>query len=216
MNGIEPGGPDGPLSYQRQKILRFVRRFTQREGYPPTLREIGQAVGLAPSSVHYHPSVLQDAGYLTRGTGRPRTAVEAAGPAAGRWPAGGVQVPLVGRIAAGVPLLAEQMIEDTFWLPRRLVGEGTLFMLKVAGDSMSGAGIADGDLVVVRKQPVAENGEIVAAAITTDGEAEATVKTLQRVNGHVWLMPQNPAYAPIPADEATVFGRVVAVLRCQV
>jgi hypothetical protein len=92
-----------------------------------------------------------------------------------------------------VSLLAEQMIEDTFWLPRRLVGEGTVFMLKVAGDSMSGAGIADGDLVVVRQQPVAENGEIVvAAAITTDGEAEATVKTLQRVNGHVWLMPQTP------------------------
>jgi repressor LexA len=216
MNGIEPGGPDGPTSYQRQKILRFVRRFTQREGYPPTLREIGQAVSLAPSSVHYHLSVLQDAGYLTRGAGRPRTAVEAAGPAAGRGPADGVNVPMVGRIAAGVPLLAEQMIEDTFWLPRRLVGEGTLFMLRVAGDSMSGAGIADGDLVVVRKQPVAENGEIVAAAITTDGEAEATVKTLQRANGHVWLMPQNPAYAPIPADEATVFGKVVAVLRVQV
>ena len=216
MNGMEPGGPDGPLSYQRQKILRFVRRFTQREGYPPTLREIGQAVGLAPSSVHHHLSVLQDAGYLTRGAGRPRTAVEAGSPAAGRWPTDGVKVPLVGRIAAGVPLLAEEMIEDTFWLPRRLVGEGTLFMLRVAGDSMSGAGIADGDLVVVRKQPVAENGEIVAAAITTEGEAEATVKTLQRANGHVWLMPQNPAYAPIPADEATIFGKVVAVLRVQV
>ena len=89
-------------------------------------------------------------------------------------------------------------------------------MLRVAGDSMSGAGIADGDLVVVRKQPVAENGEIVAAAITSEGEAEATVKTLQRVNGHVWLMPRNSAYAPIPADEATVFGKVVAVLRVEV
>jgi repressor LexA len=142
--------------------------------------------------------------------------VEAAGPTTGRWPADGVKVPLVGRIAAGVPLLAEEMIEDIFWLPRRLVGEGTLFMLRVAGDSMSGAGIADGDLVVVREQPAAENGEIVAAAITIEGEAEATVKTLQRANGHVWLMPQNPAYPPIPADEATVFGKVVAVLRVQV
>jgi repressor LexA len=142
--------------------------------------------------------------------------VEAGGPAAGRGPADGVKVPLVGRIAAGVPLLAEKMIKDTFWLPRRLVGEGTLFMLKVAGDSMSGAGIADGDLVVVREQPVAENGEIVAAAITSEAEAEARVKTLQRANGHVWLMPQNPAYAPIPADEATIFGKVVAVLRVQV
>ena len=152
----------------------------------------------------------------SRGAGRPRTAVEAGSPAAGPRPADGVKVPLVGRIAAGVPLLAQEMIEDTFWLPRRLVGEGTLFMLRVAGDSMSGAGIADGDLVVVSKQPVAENGEIVAAAITTEGEAEATVKTLQRANGHVWLMPQNPAYAPIPADEATIFGKVVAVLRVQV
>src|SRR5262249_42739582 len=137
MNGIEPGGPDGPLSYQRQRILRFVRGFTRREGYPPTLREIGQAIGLAPSSVHYHLAILQDAGYLTRGAGRPRTAVEAAGPAAGPGPADAVKVPLVGRIAAGVPLLAEEMIEDTFWLPRRLVGEGTLFMLRVPGDSMS-------------------------------------------------------------------------------
>lgn len=106
------------------------------------------------------------------------------------------------------------MIEDTFWLPRRLVGEGTLFMLKVAGDSMSGAGIADGDLVVVRKQPVAENGGIVAAAITSEGEAEATVKTLQRVNPCV-ADAANPAYAPLSANEATIFGKVVAVLRVQ-
>ncbi len=89
-------------------------------------------------------------------------------------------------------------------------------MLKVAGDSMSGAGIANGDLVVVREQPVAENGEIVAAAVTSGSETEATVKTLQRANGHIWLMPQNPAYAPIPADDATIFGKIVAVLRCQV
>jgi repressor LexA len=113
--------------------------------------------------------VLQDAGYLTREAGRPRTAVEAGGSAAGRWPADGVEVPLVGRIAAGVPALAEEMIEETFWLPRRLVGEGKLFMLRVTRDSMSGAGIADGDLVVVREQPVADNGEIVAAAVTTEG-----------------------------------------------
>jgi SOS regulatory protein LexA len=127
-----------------------------------------------------------------------------------------VEGPLVGRIAAGVPVLAEEMVEDTFWLPRRLVGEDRLFMLEVVGDSMTGAGIADGDLVVVREQPVAENGEIVAAAIISGGDAEATVKTLQRVNGHVWLLPQNPAYAPIPADDATIFGKVVAVLRCHV
>ena len=214
MRSIAHGGRDGPAN--RRRILRFVRSFTDREGYPPTIREIGEAVGLAPSSVHYHLSVLQEDGDLRRGAGRPRTAVAPGGPAIRRGPGDGVEVPLVGRIAAGVPILAEQMVEDTFWLPRRLVGEGRLFMLKVAGDSMSGAGIANGDLVVVREQPVAENGEIVAAAVTSGSETEATVKTLQRANGHVWLMPQNPAYAPIPADDATIFGKVIAVLRCQV
>jgi repressor LexA len=214
MRSTAPGGRDGPGN--RRKIFRFVREFTDREGYPPTQREIGEAVGLATSSVHYHLSLLQHGGDVTRGAGRPRTAVARDSPATRSGSGNAVEVPLVGRIAAGVPLLAEEMIEDTFWLPRRLVGEGTLFMLKVAGDSMTGAGIADGDLVVVREQPVAENGEIVAAAIISEGEAEATVKTLQRVNGHVWLMPQNPAYAPIPADEASIFGKVVAVLHGQI
>jgi repressor LexA len=160
--------------------------------------------------------VLQEDGNLRRGAGRPRTAVAPGDPATRCGPRDGVEVSLVGRIAAGVPILAQEMVEDTFWLPRRLVGEGRLFMLKVAGDSMTGAGIVDGDLVVVREQSVAENGEIVAAAVIRGGEAEATVKTLQGANGHVWLMPQNPAYAPIPADDATIFGKVVAVVRCQV
>jgi repressor LexA len=115
----------------------------------------------------------------------------------------------VGRIAAGGPILAEQMIEDVFPLPKALVGEGTLFMLKVAGDSMIDAAIADGDWVVVRQQDDAENGQIVAAMI----DGEATVKTLQRRDGHVWLMPHNPAYSPIEGDGATVLGRVVTVLR---
>jgi repressor LexA len=121
-------------------------------------------------------------------------------------------VPLVGRIAAGNPILASQAPEDIFSLPRQLVGEGTLFMLKVAGDSMIGAAIADGDWVVVRQQPDAENGDIVAA--TVDGiEVEGTVKTLKRSDGHVWLMPHNPAYPPILGDQATIVGKVVAVLR---
>ncbi len=158
---------------------------------------------------------MEEGGYLRHGAGRPRTAVEPGELAARPGSGDGVEVPLVGRIAAGVPLMAEQMVEDTFWLPRKMVGEGTLFMLRVAGDSMTGAGIADGDLVVIREQPVAENGEIVAAAVTSGSEAEATVKTLQQANGHLWLMPQNPSYAPIPADEATIFGKVVAVLRCR-
>ncbi len=216
MSGGEPGGRDGPAHWQRRRILRFVREFTEREGYPPTLREMGEAVGLAPSSVHYHLSVLRDGGYLRRGPGRPRTAVVPGQPVARHRDGDTVEVPLVGRIAAGVPICAEEMVEDTFWLPRRLVGEGKLFMLRVAGDSMTGVGIADGDLVVVREQPVAEDGEIVAAALTSAGEAEATVKTLRRVHRHVWLMPQNPAFAPMPADDAKIFGKVVAVLRCQV
>jgi repressor LexA len=118
-------------------------------------------------------------------------------------------VPLVGRIAAGGPILAEEAVEDVFPLPREIVGEGNLFLLKVIGDSMIDAAICDGDWVVVRQQPVAENGDIVAAMI----EGEATVKTFRRRDGHVWLLPHNAAYAPIPGDEATVLGRVVTVLR---
>ena len=120
-----------------------------------------------------------------------------------------VYVPLVGRIAAGGPILAEQMVEEVFPLPKELVGEGTLFMLKVVGDSMIDAAISDGDWVVVRQQAAAENGEIVAAMI----DGEATVKTWRRRDGHAWLIPHNPAYSPIPADEATILGRVVTVLR---
>jgi repressor LexA len=206
--------PDPVLTWQRRKILRFLRDFVQRHGYPPSLREIGKAVGLAPSTVSHHRSVLEENGYLSHGAGLPRTAVERpSGHPAIQPRADEVEVPLVGRIAAGVPILAEEMIEDTFWLPRKMVGAGTLFMLKVTGDSMTGASIADGDMVVVRQQPVAENGEIVAAAVIDGIEAEATVKTLRRSDGHVWLMPHNPAYAPIPGDKATILGRVVAVLR---
>jgi repressor LexA len=120
-----------------------------------------------------------------------------------------VFVPVVGRIAAGGPILADEVVEDIFPLPRALVGEGTLFLLRVVGDSMIDAAISDGDWVVVREQPDAENGEFVAAMI----DGEATVKTLQRRDGHVWLLPHNPAYAPIDGDEATILGKVVTVLR---
>jgi repressor LexA len=118
-------------------------------------------------------------------------------------------VPMVGRIAAGGPILAEEHIEDIFPLPRQIVGEGTLFLLKVVGDSMINAAIADGDWVVVRQQQVAENGEIVAAMI----DGEATVKTFKRSDDHIWLMPHNPAYTPIPGNDAEILGKVVAVLR---
>jgi repressor LexA len=193
------------------------------------MREIGEAVGLtSTSSVSYQLSTLQRKGYLHRDVGRPRTVeVRLPGHPAVRPEPGQdesatssvpgldipsqetIYVPLVGRIAAGGPILAEQSVEDIFPLPRQLVGEGTLFMLKVAGDSMINAAIADGDWVVVRQQQVAENGDIVAALL----DSEATVKTFKRSDGHVWLIPHNPAYTPILGDEASILGRVVAVLR---
>jgi repressor LexA len=188
------------------------------------MREIGEAVGLtSTSSVSHQLSTLQSKGFLRRDAGRPRT-VEIRG--ADRTPAraepapsvglaaepptpDATLVPVVGRIAAGGPILAEEAIEDTFPLPKQLVGDGTLFLLKVVGDSMINAAIADGDWVAVRQQPEAENGDIVAAMI----DGEATVKTFKRSDDHVWLMPHNPVYTPIPGDHATILGRVVAVLR---
>jgi repressor LexA len=202
-------GSTGPGDRHRRKIRRFIQEFCRREGHPPSQREIANAVGLAVSTVSYHVSVLQEEGLLRRGRGQPRTIVEPAGPLCP--PRGDeVEVPLIGQIAAGVPLDAVELAEEMFRLPRRLVGHGTLFMLKVKGDSMTGAAITDGDLVVVRQQQVAENGQIVAAQF--DG-VEATVKTLQRLDGHAWLMPHNPDYQPIPADDATILGKVVAVVR---
>jgi repressor LexA len=211
------------LTPVKRKVLHVVEDFAQRRGHSPSLREIGEAVGLAsPSSVSHQLSTLQRKGYLSRGAGQPRTAVvrSPAFPvprAAAKVPVAPVSqeaacVPLIGRIAAGGPILAEQSIEDAFPLPKQLVGEGTLFVLKVVGDSMINAAIADGDWVVVRQQPDADNGDIVAATI--DGiEVEGTVKTLKRADGHVWLIPHNPAYAPILGDDATIVGKVVAVLR---
>ncbi len=223
----------------QREIRQYMEDYAQREGYAPSYREIAGAVGLAsPSSVAHHMRALQVKGYLSRERGRPRTAVlrscglppappEGARSADWAARAGGqdaVYVPLAGRIAAGNPVLSGQptmpgasmvsgeLAGDGFPLPTQLLGEGTFFMLRVAGDSMIGAGIADGDLVVIRQQPDAENGDIVAAMI--DGlEVEGTVKTLKRSDGHVWLMPQNPAYTPILGDEATIAGKVVIVLR---
>ncbi|MBD0292727.1 MAG: transcriptional repressor LexA [Jiangellaceae bacterium] len=213
------------LTPRQRRVLDVIRAALERRGYPPTMREIGEAAGLAsPSSVSHQLHVLEAKGYIRRDSRRPR-ALEVLGPAepaprSGRavdvdeTGAGDARpqpsyVPVVGRIAAGGPVLAEQAVEDVFPLPRQLVGEGTLFMLRVTGDSMVDAAICDGDWVVVRQQPLAENGEIVAAMI----EGEATVKTLKRRDGHVWLLPQNPAYEPIDGDDATILGRVVAVMR---
>jgi repressor LexA len=217
--------PDHVLTWRQRKVLQVIRESVQKRGYPPSMREIGEAVGLtSTSSVSYQLSTLQNKGYLRRDAGRPRTVeVRLPGHPAVRPEPGfdedelpmditsqeAAYVPVVGRIAAGGPILAEESIEDIFPLPRALVGEGTLFLLKVVGDSMMNAGIVDGDWVVVRQQPVAENGDIIAAMI----EGEATVKTFKRSGNHVWLMPHNPAYTPIPGEEAEILGRVVAVLR---
>jgi repressor LexA len=221
--------PDHVLTWRQRKVLQVIRESVQRRGYPPSMREIGEAVGLtSTSSVSYQLSTLQKKGYLHRDVGRPRTVeVRLPGHPAVRPEPGreeedntdipgndipsqeAIYVPLVGRIAAGGPILAEQSVEDIFPLPRQLVGDGTLFLLKVAGDSMMNAAITDGDWVVVREQKVAENGEIVAAML----DGEATIKTFKQGDGHVWLIPHNPAYTPILGDEATILGRVVAVLR---
>lgn len=217
--------PDGPtdetgLTPRQRKVLEVIRESVVRRGYPPTVREIGEAVGLtSTSSVSHQLTTLQKKGFLRRDPSRPR-AVDVRLPGEGLGEGGDstgsrdahpapAYVPVLGRIAAGGPILAEQAVEDVFPLPRELVGTGTLFLLKVVGDSMIEAAITDGDWVVVRQQPSADNGDIVAAMI----DGEATVKTYKRTDGHVWLLPHNPAYAPIPGDEAVVLGRVVTVLR---
>ena len=233
--------PDKPepghvLTWRQRKVLQVIRDSVQKRGYPPSMREIGEAVGLtSTSSVSYQLSTLQAKGYLHRDAGRPRTVevrlpghpavrpefeqdedeIPVAPPGSFDIPSQeATYVPLVGRIAAGGPVLAEQRVEDVFPLPKQLVGEGEHFLLKVSGDSMINAAITDGDWVVVRSQPDAENGEIVAAMVEGEGaEGEATVKTFKKSDGHVWLIPHNPLYAPILGDEATILGKVVAVLR---
>jgi len=211
------------LTARQRTILTVIRNTVQQRGFPPSMREIGDAVGLqSTSSVSHQLAVLEAKGFIRRDPNKPRaldvrspedepvTPPQLVGDDAlyGDQPEA-VLVPLIGRIAAGGPILAEQVVEDVFPLPRTLVGEGTLYLLRVQGDSMVDAAIADGDWVVVRQQPNADNGEIVAAMI----DGEATVKTLQRRGGHAWLLPHNEAYSPIPADDATILGRVVAVLR---
>lgn len=217
------------LKPRSREILEVICRGITYNGYPPSVREIADQVGLSsPSTVKHHLDLLVNRGFLRRSQGRSRalevvvnplrtpdkTAVKT--PNTNAVPLGispdrhnQVEVPLVGTIAAGSPITAEQYQSDVFSLPIQLTGKGELFMLKVQGDSMIDAAICDGDWVVVRKQNVAELGEIVAAMI----DGEATVKTLARREGHIWLLPHNPAYEPIPADQATILGKVVSVLR---
>lgn len=206
--------PDwGALTIRQRKVLQVIRDSMRRRGYPPSVREIGEAVGLrSPSSVAHQLKMLERRGLLRKDPNRPRAVdirpSDEMPDETLNYPTP-AYVPMVGRIAAGGPILAEQAVEEFFPLPKDLVGEGTLFMLRVAGDSMIDAAITDGDWVVVRQQHVADNGDIVAAMI----DGEATVKTYRFREGHVWLMPHNEAYEPIKGDDAVVLGRVVAVLR---
>lgn len=203
------------LSDKQQEILGFIAHYTNEHGYAPTIREIGAGVALSSlSSVAHQLKQLEAYGAIRRGANRSRT-IEVLHPViesdsvADTPKAQAVNVPVVGRIAAGIPITAEQQVEDVFALPRQLVGQGELFLLKVVGDSMIDAAICDGDWVVVRKQQEAENGDIVAAML----DGEATVKALRRRDGHVWLLPRNSAFEPILGDAAEVLGKVVAVLR---
>lgn len=203
------------LTERQRKVLEAIQNWMNEHGYPPSVREIGDAVGLtSTSSVAYQLRVLERKGYLRRDPHRPRTVGvlvangEEASPELTQRtkPA---YVPVVGRIAAGGPILAEESIEDVFPLPKEIVGDGNLFLLQVVGDSMIDLAITDGDWVAVRQQPDAENGDVVAAMI----DGEATVKTFKRTEDHIWLVPHNQAYEPILGDNATILGKVVAVLR---
>jgi repressor LexA len=242
--------PDGPadgdgLTPRQRRILEVIRDAVELRGYPPSIREMGDAVGLAStSSVAHQLKMLEQKGFLRRDPHRPRalevllpgpanagtTAAASAAPAAvtpvaveapseaqavfdetgvGDAYPEPVHVPVIGRIAAGGPILAEERVEDVFALPRQLVGEGTMFLLEVSGDSMIEAAICNGDWVVVRQQPTANNGDIVAALL----DNEATVKTFKRTDDQVWLLPHNAAYDPIDGNHASILGKVVAVLR---
>ncbi len=227
--------PTPPLTDRQVAVLTCIRSHMMKNHHSPTIREIGDEVGLSStSSVKYQLDTLVELGYIRRDTRLPRTMdLTEQGYAFGEEGSAtvlemptrsrthfvtssdegatlsSVNVPVVGQIAAGTPITAEELVEDVFPIPRRLTGSGELFALRVKGESMIEAAICDGDWVVIRRQPVAENGEIVAAML----EGEATVKVLQRKGGHVTLLPCNPAFSPIPADNAEILGKVVTVLR---
>jgi repressor LexA len=208
------------LSEKQLAILDVIQRSVSTRGYPPSMREIGDAVGLSSlSSVTHQLNQLELSGYLRRDSNRPRAmevlidlpGIDGSEDVSETAPAVGdaVMVPLVGRIAAGIPITADQQVDEVFPLPRQLTGKGELFMLKVVGESMIDAAICDGDWVVVRQQKTAENGDIVAAML----DNEATVKVFRQRDGHTWLLPRNSNFEPILGDHAEVLGKVVTVLR---
>ncbi|TWP43318.1 transcriptional repressor LexA [Lentzea tibetensis] len=201
------------LTLRQRKVLNVIRDWIDQYGYPPSVREIGEAVGLtSTSSVAYQLRALERKGFLRRDPSRPRAVgmvpTETEGdfdPLAEPKPA---YVPVLGSVAASGQIVSEESIDDEVPLPREIVGEGELFMLRMVGDSMA-TSIEDGDWVVVRTQATADNGEIIVALI----DSEATVRTLKHKDDHVWLLPQNDAYEPINGDNATILGKVVTVLR---
>jgi repressor LexA len=230
ISEMPDAAPDSTgLTPRQQRILNVLRESIEKRGYPPSIREIGELVGLtSSSSVAHQLRVLEQKGFIKRDPNRPRAlevfipelmaarrAIASADEAGYDQTGLGdavptpTMVPMVGRIAAGGPILAEERIEEIFPLPKSLVGDGTLFLLEVSGDSMVDAAICHGDYVVIRQQPTAENGDVVAAML----DGEATVKTFQKKDGKVWLLPHNDAYDPIDGTYATILGKVTAVLR---
>jgi len=202
--------PAPELTTRQRQILTMIRDWVDRHGYPPTMREIGAAVGLAsPSSVAHQLKVLEEHGHIRRDARGSRAVALSSGRSDSPARTDDVRVPLLGQIAAGTPILADQHVEDELTLPQSFVGRGTLFALRVKGDSMIEAAICDGDVVVVRQQQTAENGDIVAAMI----DEEATVKVLRTDGRNVDLLPRNPAYSVIPGNNAVILGKVVSVLR---
>ena len=200
---------DSGLTTRQELILSVIKEAIATQGYPPSMREIGAAAGLAsPASVSYQIDALIEKGFIRKDATKGR-AFEVVEHEDAIKPEKTVNIPLVGRIAAGGPITAEQHIEEVYPLPESLVGKGELFLLKVVGDSMIDLAICDGDFVVIRSQKSAEKGEIVAAMI----DGEATVKTLSKKDGHIWLLPANDNYAPIDGDNAEILGKVTAVLR---
>mgnify|MGYP000999968740 FL=1 len=197
------------ISRRQEQILAYIKSETEAQGYPPSVREIGRAVGLkSTSTVHGHLSQLERKGYIRRDSSKPR-AIEVL-PAAGVLPrSAAVAVPLVGRVTAGLPVLAVENIEDYFPLPKDFGEQGTLFMLRVAGDSMIEAGILDGDYVIVRQQENAENGEIVVALI----DDEATIKRFFKEKDRIRLQPENRFMDPIIVEDASIVGKVIGVVR---
>ena len=201
------------LTARQLSILEFIKTSSESQGYAPSMREIGDAAGLnSPASVKYQLDILEEKGFIRRDDNRGR-AMEVVLPEHMTGDSAHTDktrfIPLVGSIAAGVPITADQQVEETLPLPESLVGKGDLFMLKVKGESMINAAICDGDYVVIRQQKDASNGEIVAAMI----DGEATVKTFSRKGGHIWLLPANDDFAPIDGDHCEILGKVTAVLR---